>query len=174
MIVSREPVAAVEDRCTVRTFVPAALCELVDLVAGLLAEQFGEIPLIRTQQVHDEPLRVLRDTVRVVRFRDAHEPPRRIDAALRVEADEATGALAVVRCGHDDHRIVDGGDDRSERVVRHGTLRQPAGAPMGVVRTHTCMRPVSLGADCGASSVRRSSYPSFFGIAALRWFASSV
>ena len=46
--------------------------------------------------------------------------------------------------------------------------------PIGVVRRQTCCRPVSLDAMRSAASMRSSSNPSLFGIAALRRLATSV
>ena len=53
------------------------------------AEQFAEIVVARAGEVHRDRLGFERDLIGVVPHREHHRPPGRVDAALRVEADEA-------------------------------------------------------------------------------------
>jgi len=98
---------AIQQRNAVASGAPRAAIEFVDGVAGLLSEQLGEIAIVGLREVQREGARPLRDAVGVVHLRDPHRPPRWVDAALRVEAHEASGQLAVRRGGDDEHRLVE-------------------------------------------------------------------
>src|SRR5690606_13857926 len=104
---AREPaLAVVEDRRAVRV-VPADARELVDLVAGLTTEDLGDPPVVRLDEMHGEDRCRARDAESVIFLRDAGQETRRVDAALRAEADEAAGRLAADRRRHDVQRIVE-------------------------------------------------------------------
>ena len=93
-----EPVRqVVEDRQARGPLVPGAAGELVDLVAGLAAEELGEVLAVLGHEVDREVLGPLGDAVRAVLVREPDEEARRVDADLRREADQAARALAVRR-----------------------------------------------------------------------------
>ena len=98
--------------------------ELVDLVAGLAAEQLRQLRLLLGDEVHAEQLGALRDAVGAVLVREADEEARRVDARLGGEADQAAGALAVRARGDDEHRVVEVADQRVERRARSRVPRQ--------------------------------------------------
>jgi hypothetical protein len=81
--------------------VPSHASELVDLVAGLAAEEVGNVPVFVFDDVHRERRGASCDAERVVLLRDAREKPRRVNAALCGEADEAARRLVFAR-GRDD------------------------------------------------------------------------
>ena len=93
--------------------------ELVDLVAGLAAEQLRQLRLLLGHEVHAEQLGALRDPVGAVLVREADEEARRVDARLGREADQAAGALAVRARGDDEHRVVEVADERVEGRLGH-------------------------------------------------------
>ena len=93
--------------------------ELVDLVAGLAAEQLGQLRLLLGDEVHAEQLGALRDAVGAVLVREADEEARRVDARLGGEADQAAGALAVRARRDDEHRVVEVADERVEGRAGH-------------------------------------------------------
>src|SRR3954452_6451734 len=131
-----EPVReALDDRHALRALVPVAALELVDLVAGLRAEQLGDVLAVGGNEVHAEVLGALRDPVRAVLVREAREEARRLDADLRREPDEAAGALPVAGDrGHDEHRVVELAHERVERLHDvvgggHRAESYPIGAP---------------------------------------------
>src|SRR3954453_18533544 len=113
-----EPVRqAGDDRAPLRPLVPLAPLELVDLVAGLPAEQLGDLLAVRRDEVHAEVLGALGDLEGVVLVRQPGQEARRIDADLRREADEAARALPVAGDGRDDeHRVVELAHERGERL----------------------------------------------------------
>src|SRR3954462_14816039 len=124
-----EPVRqAGDDRDPLRPLVPLAPLELVDLVAGLPAEQLGDLLAVRRDEVHAEVLGALGDLEGVVLVRQPGQEARRVDADLRREADEAARALPVVRHRRDDeHRVVELAHERGERlddVVGGGHVRE--------------------------------------------------
>jgi tRNA (cytidine/uridine-2'-O-)-methyltransferase len=96
---------------------PIAARELVDLVAGKRPEQLGEVVIGSREKVRDEVLGMGGDAIGVVRLRQPDRVPAGIDAALRVETDEAPRPL-VVHGGRDDHhgRV----EQRHEAVERIG------------------------------------------------------
>src|SRR3954469_16769660 len=110
---SREPAGhVVEHRDPLRALAPVTKLELVELVAGLAAEQFGQIPLSAPQEVHDDSRRAADHVERAVLLRDADEKAWRVDARLRREADQAAAALTVGReRGDDEHRRVEPADE---------------------------------------------------------------
>ena len=63
--------------------------ELVDLVAGLPAEQLGEVVVGLRDEVDDEHLGLRRHAEGAVAPRQPDEEPRRMDRRLRREPDEA-------------------------------------------------------------------------------------
>lgn len=86
----REPVATLgEDRCAERPGAPIAAGELVDLVAGLPAEELGQRGGRGGNEVHRKALGLARHAEGAVVAGDADEEARRVDAALRGEADQA-------------------------------------------------------------------------------------
>src|SRR5438477_3039485 len=100
----------VEDGDAARPGPPRAALELVDLVAGLAAEQLGQAAVVVGQPVDGEHRRRRRHREGVVRLRHAGQDPGRVDAALRPEADEAARAAPVRRDGgDDDHGGVEAG-----------------------------------------------------------------
>src|SRR3954451_17952265 len=100
-----EPVlAAREDRDALGAFAPLAAGELVDLVAGLAAEQLGEVAGIGGDGVHAERVRVLAEPERAVLVRQTGDEARRVDARLGREAHEAAERA---RGGEDGHRVLD-------------------------------------------------------------------
>jgi hypothetical protein len=56
--------------------------------------------------VHGQYRGAIRHPERVVPLRQAYEHPRRVDAALRPEPDQASGAAPVLRRRRDDHHRV--------------------------------------------------------------------
>mgnify|MGYP006968067267 CR=1 FL=1 len=86
-------------------------------VAGLAAEELGEVAPVGRDKVHGEMGRRERDTVGVVGLRDAHEQARRVDAALGCEADEAARGLPLRRGGHDVDRVVESFDEGGEVLL---------------------------------------------------------
>src|SRR5215218_11393490 len=89
-----EPVlTALEHGQPARALVPLAVLELVDLVAGLGAEQLREVLRALRHEVHGEQLGALRHAERVVLVGEARDEPRGVYGALRREPDEAAGAL---------------------------------------------------------------------------------
>jgi hypothetical protein len=123
---------------------PVALGELVDQVAGLLAEEPGHVLLVTTEEVHAHTESVFGHAERVIDPRDAHEEIRGVDAALGDEAGQASAHIAVRRTDrHDEVRVVDtiekgveSGADR--RRCAHVPRRPSATAFSGVTPTlHT-------------------------------------
>ena len=114
-----EPVlAAVEDRDAVHV-APRRALELVHLVAGLAAEQLGEVLGVGGHRVHTEHRRVPAVPERAVGVREADDEARRVDAGLGGEADQAAERLAVGRARRDDeHRVLEIADEAIEVV--HG------------------------------------------------------
>ena len=110
--------ALVEQRHAVRAGLPGAALELVHLVAGLAAEQLGEVGRVRRHEVDRHRAGAQRDAVRAVLVRDPREEPGRVDARLGREPDQAAGALAVRRDGRDEHRVVELGDQLLEGLFR--------------------------------------------------------
>ena len=135
-----EPVrAGVEERHPARSLVPRAARGLVDLVPGLAAEELRQRLRIRRDAVDAEQLRVPAATVRAVVVRQADDEPRRIDAHLGGEADQAAQRL-LVRAGRDDeHRVLQVTDERAERGATStaATLGKPG---------RRRMRPLTLSA----------------------------
>src|SRR3954468_9212414 len=87
-----EPVRqAGDDRDALRPLVPLAPLELVDLVAGLSAEQLGDLLAVGRDEVHADVLGALGDLEGVVLLGQPGQEARRVDADLRGEADEAAG-----------------------------------------------------------------------------------
>src|SRR5919199_2777214 len=77
-----------DDRHAVRALVPLAPGELVDLVAGLAAEQLGDLLAVGGDEVDAEVLRAAADAVGAGLFRQPGEEARRGGADLRRGADE--------------------------------------------------------------------------------------
>src|SRR4051794_25180868 len=76
---------------------PVAAGELVDVVAGLAAEQLDDASGLLRNEVNDKRIAatLLEQARRPVLVRHADQEARRVDAALRREADEAAVALAA-------------------------------------------------------------------------------
>src|SRR3954447_11617957 len=107
-----------QDRDSLGARRPRAELELVDLVAGLPAEQRRELAVRGTQEVDDHRIGGSDHVVGAVLLGDADQEPRRMDAALRGEADQATAALAVGADGGDDeHRRVEPADQLLEGLL---------------------------------------------------------
>ncbi len=104
----------VEDREVVRAREPRAARELVDLVAGLAAEQLDEVAALARDGVHGERGRVAREAIRAVAARQAREEAVRVDARLRPESDDAAVALAGGRRRDDEHRVVQAAHEAGE------------------------------------------------------------
>jgi hypothetical protein len=120
-----EPVrAVVEDRHAVRPLAPGGAGELVDVVAGLAAEQLGQLGRVCGDAVHAEHVRVAPAAERAVLVRQAHREARRVDAHLRGEAHEAPERLVPRARGDDEHRVLEVADERVEgrRDVAHTRL----------------------------------------------------
>src|SRR5882672_7021287 len=105
---------------------PCAARELVDPVPGLAAEQPGEFAVPPFDQMDRQVAGTLGYPICVVAFRESRQEPRRVDAHLAGEADEAACLLIACACGNHEHRIVDQGDQLLERfrhcsVARVGT-----------------------------------------------------
>src|SRR4051794_15640909 len=104
-----------KDGDALRPLRPVAELELVDLVARLAAEQLRQLALCRTEEVHDDRVRLADHVECAVLLRDAREEARRLDAALRCEADQAAGPLAIDADGGDYvHRPVQAADELLE------------------------------------------------------------
>src|ERR687885_1371064 len=144
-----------DDRHAVRALVPLAAGELVDVVAGLTPEQLGDLLAVGRDEMDAEVLRAPGDTVGAVLVRQAGEEPRRLDADLRREADQAPRALAVAGYRRDDeHRVVQLAHERGERlddVVGHGHVR---GVLPARRRDAAPTRAGSLRAACSAPDER--------------------
>src|SRR3954470_2448312 len=111
--------AGVEQRRAAGAGLPPDARELVDLVAGLAAEQLRQLGLLLGYEVDAEQLGTARDPVGAVLVREADEEARRVDARLGGEADQAARALALRAGGDDEHRVVEIADERVEGRVGH-------------------------------------------------------
>src|SRR5262245_32132347 len=155
----REPVAPVEHRTPVRARGPLDLLELVDVVAGLGAEDAGQVLVALSEHVHDERSDAERGPVGPVRLRQPDAEARRLDAALCREGDQAPVAL-VTRCGsHHVGRRVLLADDGLERVLVVGhegrstprsvrPIRTATSAPQQVTGPHGLTLNASLAESC--------------------------
>ena len=108
---------AVEYRDAGRTFGPGASLELVDLVAGLAAEQLDDVVSLASKDVHGEVSGGFGDAPRSVLDRDRHEESRRVDARLGGESNDAAGALATGRRRDDVERRVGPGHQVADRIA---------------------------------------------------------
>jgi hypothetical protein len=70
--------------------------EVTHVCTRFRAESLGEFALAGPQRVHHQRARPLRDPVRPIAHAQTNQEPRRIDAALRREADETPVALVPV------------------------------------------------------------------------------
>ncbi|CAO5259714.1 exported hypothetical protein [Frankia sp. AgKG'84/4] len=128
-----------EDRQVEGTLPPGAPGELVDLVAGLLAEERRELLSGGVEQVHREVIGVAGDAMGVVGPRDAHQVARRLDAALGVESDEATATLPTLRDRRDNrHRVADGAHRVVKGALSRHRVRSSSDRPD---RSTDCHRP---------------------------------
>src|SRR3954453_2368083 len=109
-------VALVQDRDAAGALMPLALGKLVDLVAGLAAEQLGEVLGAVGNEVEGDRVGRASDPAGAVLLGEADEEARRIDAALAGEADEAAGDLAAGARRGDEHRVVEAPDEFVERL----------------------------------------------------------
>ena len=98
---------------------PCATAELVDLVARLSAEQFDQIHAVAPEHVHGEVRRRAGGVPRPVGDRQAREEPRRVDAHLAGEADEAAGPLAAGGGRDDVERRVGVTDQLGDEIDAH-------------------------------------------------------
>jgi len=108
----------VQDGQPVRTLAPAAVRELVHLVAGLPAEQRGQRQVPLVEDVHGEMVGRGGHPERAVLVGQAHEEPRWVDPRLGGETDQAPAAFVRRARGHHEHRIVEAVHDRGEPVAR--------------------------------------------------------
>ena len=106
--------------------------ELVDLVARPAPEALGEVPLAGRRHVDGEALGRPGDVVGVVRLRDPHHEPGRVDAALGGEADQAPGPRLAGGGGDDEHRVVE--------VVRRSRGSASTTSPSGVAHRRRLAR----------------------------------
>src|SRR3954462_12334624 len=110
-----EPVVAVvEEGEAVGAFVPVAMGELVYIVAGLAAEDFGQMAGGGRDEVDGYCLCFLGKAGSAVLVREADEEPRRVDAALGGEADQAASERLPLAGGDDEHRVVELADQLLE------------------------------------------------------------
>jgi hypothetical protein len=109
---------------------PVAVGELVHLVARLATEELDEVAVPLLDDVHAQQLGALGDAVGVVAHREAGQHPRRVDAHLAGEADQAAGALGAVSGGHHEHRVVEPGGEPVELL---GGQSQAGIVPEGLV-----------------------------------------
>src|SRR5437763_5019833 len=145
MHASYEPAGDVrQQRDASRAGRPLAELELVDLIARLAAEQLRERALRAAKEVDRDDVRLRDDVERPVLLRDARQEARRMNAALRREADQAAGALAVTP----DRR-----DDEDRPVEPRYELREVAQAAKCATRSFT---PWSLCASRRADILRIS------------------
>src|SRR4051794_13582117 len=113
--------AALEDRQPLGPVVPLAVRELVDLVAGLAAEELGQVGGVGRDAMDRQRGRVAAPAMRAVLAREADREARRIDAGLRGEADEAAEALFAGAGRDDEHRVLEVHDDHVEGPAQvHG------------------------------------------------------
>ena len=96
----------VEYRCMSRAGVPSEVIELVDGVAGALAEQFHDVEVFAVENVHRQVGGVGGHPERVVALGQTDQEARWMDAGLAGEPDQATGRDAAGFGGDDEHRIV--------------------------------------------------------------------
>src|SRR5258705_494059 len=113
----------VEDWYPVRARVPGAARELVGPVPGLAAEETGEFAVLPWHKMHRKMLGPLGHPVGVVAFRQSHHEPRRANAYLTGEPDEAARRLVADAGGDDKHRIIEQGDQSLERFRHRSVAR---------------------------------------------------
>src|SRR3954453_9751522 len=130
--------AAVEQRRPAGARAPGAALELVDLVAGLAAEQLDQVLRLRRHEVDREQLGPDRDAVGAVLVREADDEAGWVDARLRGEADQAARALAARARGDDEHRVVEVADERVERRLR--LHRRTVPVPLRWMAGHSSLR----------------------------------
>ena len=129
------PGALLEHGQAVGPLCPRDARELVGVVAGDAAEVLGEPAVGPRDEMHAQVLGVLGDAGGAVGTRQAHEEPRRVDARLGREPDEAPGRPVCGRGGDDEHRPVEAlGEPVERRGIGHGGVipvlarpQQPAG-----------------------------------------------
>ena len=119
--------------------VPGAARELVDLVAGLAAEQLGQRGRVLGHAVDAEQLGIAAAAVGAVVVREADREARRVDARLGREADQAAERLAAGAGGDDEHRVLEAADERVEGGCGvHADRRTRRAAPQPARRRACC------------------------------------
>jgi hypothetical protein len=96
----------VENRHLRWAAVPGAAVELVDLVAGLAAEQFHDVEVLAIEHMHRQVGGAGGHSECVVLFGQTNQESGRMDAGLAGEAHQATGRDTVGLRSDDKHRIV--------------------------------------------------------------------
>lgn len=123
---AHEPIGAAPKKGNVaRARINLAPGELVDLVAGEGPEELRQLHIVHGEQMHREVASEKADPIGVVRLGKPNRVERWVQAALRMESDEASGLLAGRSCRNDCHRPVEAGGEKAERrLIR---LAEPIG-----------------------------------------------
>jgi hypothetical protein len=95
--------------------VPAHASEFVHLVARLSAEELGDALVLLFDDVNRETGGSACQQQSVVLLRDAGQEARRVDAALRGEADEAPRRFVPHGRRDDIERVIEGRNESLER-----------------------------------------------------------
>ena len=90
---SEPPGGVVENRQPLRARMPCAAPKLVGPIAGRAPEEQGKFALASLDQVDRKMAGALGHPVGVIAFREPHQEPRREDAHLTGEPDEAASRL---------------------------------------------------------------------------------
>src|SRR5947209_18935419 len=115
---AREPALELLDhRRPTRSRFPLAARELVHLVAGLAAEQDGELLGIPRDRMNHEHVGIHSQPVRAVLHRQAGQEARRMDRDLGREADQASRPFVSASDRDDEQRVVELADQPGEVAI---------------------------------------------------------
>lgn len=124
-------------------------------VAGVLPEERGQPVVGLIEEMDREHFAAHREGEGVIEPGNAHQKSWRVDTALGVKTDQATGAVLAESGGHDQHRVV----ELADQLTEHGRVQRlsHAGAPRGEV--------VWCRAFSAAALARRMAFPEFLVLA---------